>query len=195
MRHNVAHRKLGRVTRASHALLRNQAMALHPPRADRNHRAKGEGTAAVRRAADHHRQARQGGRQRRGARRSPRDGWCSPTFRTRTSSRSCSTPSRRASPSVRAATPACCASGSDAGTRPKSRSSSWSAASTTPREEEEGAGRGRRAEEDQERRRAPRVRPRSAFVAARAGRLEGSGRRPDQGRPQKTTTPRKAGGS
>ena len=54
----VAHRKLGRVTEHRIALLRNQAAALLRARADRDDRAEGEGAAPVRRAADHHRQAR-----------------------------------------------------------------------------------------------------------------------------------------
>ena len=62
MRHRVAHRKLGRVTEHRIAMLRNQATALLRHEHLDDDGAEGEGAAAVRRAADHHRQARPGRR-------------------------------------------------------------------------------------------------------------------------------------
>ena len=87
MRHRVAHRKLGRVTEHRIAMLRNQADRAAPPRAHRDHRAEGEGAAAVRRADHHDRQARRspaGDAQRQAAERAP-PGACA-TSRTATSS-------------------------------------------------------------------------------------------------------------
>ena len=99
MRHRVAHRKLGRVTRASHRAAPQPGHRAHPPRADRDDRAEGEGAAALRRAADHHRQARPGRRRRPHQGRSTRAGSSWSTSRTAPSSASCSTRSRRASQS------------------------------------------------------------------------------------------------
>ena len=69
MRHRVAHRKLGRVTEHRIAMLRNQATALLRHEHLDDDGAAGEGTAAVRRAAHHDRQARRGRRATRTARR------------------------------------------------------------------------------------------------------------------------------
>jgi ribosomal protein L17 len=60
MRHNVAHRKLGRVTEHRLAMIRNQAIALL--RHERIETTLPKRRSCVRRgAADHHRQARRGG--------------------------------------------------------------------------------------------------------------------------------------
>ena len=60
MRHRVAHRKLGRVTEHRISMLRNQATALLRHEHLDDDGPEGEGAAAVRRAADHDRQARRG---------------------------------------------------------------------------------------------------------------------------------------
>jgi large subunit ribosomal protein L17 len=58
MRHNVAHRKLGRVTPHRIAMLRNMATALFERERIRTTLPEGQGAASVRREADHARQAR-----------------------------------------------------------------------------------------------------------------------------------------
>ena len=58
MRHRVAHRKLGRVTEHRISMLRNQATALLRHEHLTTTVPQGQGAAPVRRAADHHRQAR-----------------------------------------------------------------------------------------------------------------------------------------
>ena len=130
MRHNVAHRKLGRVTEHRLALLRNQAIALlrHEkiettmpkakelrPFVERLITIARRGVAAASPTA----------------RRCTRAGWSSRNFPTRKWSASCSRRSRRDSRSGPAATRGFFGSVSAAGIRPRSRTSSWSAASTT----------------------------------------------------------------
>ncbi len=103
------------------------------PRAPDDDGAEGQGTAAVRRAHHHGRQARRGRRrgERQGTERAaPGDG---SICRIATSSPSCSTRSRRGSPSGRAATRACFASGFARATAPRSRRSNWSAANSIRR--------------------------------------------------------------
>ncbi len=53
--------EVGSGHRASHRAAAEPGHGPHPARADRDHRAQGQGAAALRRAADHHRQARPGG--------------------------------------------------------------------------------------------------------------------------------------
>ena len=118
MRHRVAHRKLGRVTEHRIALLRNQAEALLRHEHIETTVPEGEGTAAVRRAADHDRQARRGRAARRPAQGAAR---AAPGRRghprTARSSTSCSTRWRRGSRAGPAATPASSGSATAAATR------------------------------------------------------------------------------
>ena len=131
MRHRVAHRKLGRVTEHRIAMLRNQATALIRyehiettvpkakelrPFVERLITIAKRGVAAAATANGRLLHARRlvG----------PRD------RRTERSSASCSTRSRRGSPSVQVATRGSCGSATGAATAPRSRSSSSSAANT-----------------------------------------------------------------
>ena len=75
MRHRKAHRKLGRVIRAPHGAPAQSGDGAADARAHRDDRAQGQGAAAVRRAAHHHRQARGEGRRSRRARRCRRGAW------------------------------------------------------------------------------------------------------------------------
>ena len=116
MRHNVAHRKLGRVTEHRLALLRNQAIALlrHERIETTMPKAK-ELRPFVERLITI---AKRGvaARRRRRASRCTRGVSCSPSFPTRTSSASCSRRWRRGSRIGRAATRASCAWASAAAT-------------------------------------------------------------------------------
>ena len=133
MRHRVAHRKLGRVTEHRISMLRNQATALlrYEHLTTTVPKAKELRPFVERLITVAKRGVAAGAANAQGAERpAPGDAW---TCRIARSSPSCSTRSRRGSPSGRAATRACCASASARATAPKSRRSSCSAASTTRR--------------------------------------------------------------
>ena len=168
--------------RAPHRAAAESGDGAAAARAHRDDDAEGEGAAAVRRAADHDRQARRRRPATRTARRCTLAAWCWRSFRTRTSSASCSTRSRRGSRSGRAATRASCASASAAAIPRRSRRSSSSAASTTA-EGRPTDGREKEAPKktkgvgDRLRQAAQRMRG-----GKRRGRLEGAGQGPDPGR-------------
>ena len=199
MRHRVAHRKLGRVTEHRIAMLRNQATALlrHEHLTTTVPRAKELRpfverliTIAKRGVA-----ARRGERQ--GAARPPAGhaGRAGPRGRDQAVRDACAALRRRAP----AATRACCASASARATPPKSRRSSWSAASSIPRAKAETDGEGRR-------RTAEKAKGVGGRLRAAAERLRGKkeqGGSPDEKAPKRTapkgaarkvTTPRKTGG-
>ncbi len=195
MRHNVAHRKAWPRHRASARAAAQPGHRTAASREDRDHDAEGEGAAAVRRTADHHRPARGRGGESPTARRCTRAGWCSPSCRTRKWSASCSRRSRRGSRSGPAATRGFCGSVSAEGIPPRSRTSSWSAASTTraaKTDKEEG-------EEAPKKAKGVGERIKRAAQRMRGGKGEGGSKAQaggqTKGAARKSTTPRKAGGS
>ena len=148
MRHAVRGRKLGRTSSHREALFRNQLQSLVDHGADRHHPAQGQGAAADRREGDHPRQARH---------RCTTAAGCCAGCSSAIWSRSCSTTSRRASRSGRAAT--CGSSSWDPVrvTAPRWRCSSWSSAS--PSAAAEPSRRGEEGQEGRPRRSSRRRRP------------------------------------